>query len=194
MALSVPLSRPTLRVGGGSAFYVRMRRILYILVALCVTVLCFVVFWMRARSVPPHDATLVKQFYDHRGDFEKLRAMLEKDSRIREVAAYGVSTTNRNEIDPLTPDQAGLQTGRYEEYLATLKLAGASVAVHFDDGEFYFLVRRWGFAGEGWGIAVVSRAVVPTNQVSSLDDFSKASWPSEGGYRHVEDNWYIWMK
>ena len=149
---------------------------------------------MHTRGVPPNDATIVKQFYGHRDDFSKLRAMLEKDSSIREVGAYGVSTTNRNEIDPLTPDQAGLQKGRYEEYLTTLKLAGASLAVHFDDEEFYFLVRRWGFAGEGWGIAVVSRAAVPTNQVSSLDDFSKTSWPREGAYRHVEDNWYLWMK
>jgi hypothetical protein len=120
--------------------------------------------------------------------------MLEKDSSIREVAAYGVSTTNRNEIDPLTPDQAGLQKGHYEEYLTTLKRAGASLAVHFDDGEFYFLVKRWGFAGEGWGIAVVSRVAAPTNQVASLDDFSKSSWPTEGAYRHVQDNWYLWMK
>ncbi len=120
--------------------------------------------------------------------------MLEKDTSVREIAAYGISTTNRNEIDPLTPDQAGLQKRRYEEYLKTLKLAGASLAVHSDDGEFYFLVKRWGFAGEGWGIAVVSRAAVPTNQVASLDDFSKISWSRNGVYRHIQDNWYLWMK
>jgi hypothetical protein len=178
----------------GCIITVRVRRILYILVALCIMALCFGAFWTHARSIPPSDATLVKHFYDHRDDFEKLRAMLEKDSSIREVATYGVSTTNRNEIDPLTPDQAGLQKGRYEEYLTTLKLAGAGLAVHFDDGEFYFLVKRWGFAGEGWGIAVVSRDAVPKNQVSSLDDFSKTSWPRDGAYRHVQDNWYLWMK
>jgi len=119
--------------------------------------------------------------------------MLQKDSSISEVATYGISTTNRNEIDPLTPEQAGFTRGRYEEYLATLNEAGAILAVH-NEGEFYFLVKRWGFAGGGWGIAVISRDIEPTNQVGSLDDFSKTSLSRDGIYRHVEGNWYLWMK
>lgn len=118
--------------------------------------------------------------------------MFQEDSSIREVATYGISTTNRNEIDPLTPQQAGLTQERYEEYLATLKKARAGLAYH-NEGEFHFLVKRWGFAGEGWGIAVVWRDTEPTNQVASLDDFSKTPVSRDGIYRHIEGNWYLWM-
>jgi hypothetical protein len=152
----------------------------------------FLFLWVRSRSTPPSDSKLIKQFYDHRIDFEKLRTMLREDSKIIEVATYGISTTNRNEIDPLTSEQAGLPKQRYEEYLATLKSAGASLAVHNDFNEFYFLIARWGSAGNGWGIAVISRDSEPTNQVSSLDDFRNI--PSREVYRHIEGNWYLWMK
>jgi glutamine cyclotransferase len=169
-----------------------VRKSLSILTVLFICALCFEAFWTHVHSIPPSDAALVKQFYDHRSDFEKLRAMLQKDSNICEVATYGVSTTNRNEIDPLTPAMAGLTQAHYEEYLATLKKAGASLAFH-KDGEFVFLVKRWGFAGEGWGIAVLSRDIEPTKEIRSLDDFSKRPLPESEIYRHVEANWYLWM-
>ncbi len=119
--------------------------------------------------------------------------MLQQDSNITQVAAYGVSTTNHDSIDTLTPEQAGLHKARYAEYLATLKKAGAILAVH-NNGEFYFLVKRWGFAGGGWGIAVVSRTTTPTNQIASLDDYPKTQYSSDGVYRHIEGDWYLWMK
>lgn len=164
-----------------------MRKITYIFAGLVVLALC----WVRISSVPPSDAALIKQFYSNRQDFEKLQAMLQKDSNIFEVAAYGVST-NLNEIGPLTWQQAGLKMGRYDEYLATFKQAGVILAWHRDE-EFYFLVRRWGFAGEGWGIAIVWRADEPTNQVATLDNYLKGDPGRSGVYRHVEGKWYLWM-
>jgi hypothetical protein len=149
--------------------------------------------WIFIEGIPPKDATVLKQFYAHRSDFEKLRAMLQEDSNVMQVAGYGVSTTNRGKADVLTPEQAGLQRERYVEYLATFKRAGAILAVH-NNGEFYFLVKRRGFAGGGWGIAVVSRVTAPANWIVSLDDYQKTPYSSGGVYRHVDGDWYLWMK
>jgi hypothetical protein len=150
--------------------------------------------WAFIQGIPPKDATVLKQFNARRSDFEKLRVMLQEDSAITQVATYGVSTTNRAKADVLPPEQAGLHRARYEEYLATLKRAGAILAVHLENGEFYFPIRRWGFAEAGWGIAVVSRATAPTNRVASLDDRQKIPYSSGGVYRHVDGDWYLWMK
>jgi len=119
--------------------------------------------------------------------------MLQEDSNISEVAAYGVGTTNPDEIGPMTPQQAGLSKTRYDEYLATLKDAGAILAVHHP-AEYYFLVRRSGFAGGGWGVAVVSRATVPTNQLASVDEYFAAHNFSDGAYRRIEGDWYLWVR
>jgi hypothetical protein len=168
-----------------------MRKIVSIFVVLCVVAVCAGALWTYIHGTPPKDAALVKQFYAHRGEFEKLRAMLQQDGHIRGVASYGLSTTNRNEVDPLTPEQARLS--KANEYLKTLKKAGALLAAH-DPEEFYFLIKRWGFAGEGWGIAVVARTTAPTNQLASMDDYFAARNSTEGAYRHIEGDWYFWMK
>ena len=149
--------------------------------------------WLYFQCIPPKDSTLIKQFYAHRDEFEKLRGMLQRDHNIRQVAAYGLSTTNRDEPDTLTPEQAGLQRSRYTEYLATFKNVDAILAVH-NDGEYYFLIKRCGFAGGGWGIAVVSREIAPSNQIASLDDYQKTDHSSGGVYRHIEGDWYLWLK
>jgi hypothetical protein len=135
--------------------------------------------WARSCATPPRDAKLVRQFYAHRDDFEKLCKMLQEDGSIKGVATYGVSTTNPDDFSPRTPEKAGLPKGRYEEYLTTLKKAGAIWASHNEQKthhpeEFRFLIRRWGFAGEGWGLFIISRDTEPTNQVASLDDFGFA--------------------
>jgi hypothetical protein len=152
--------------------------------------------WERSYSIPPRDAKLVRYFYAHRSDFEKLRKMLQEDDRIKGVATVGISTRNPDEVSPRTPEQAGLPKGRYEEYLTTLKKTGAIWVSHYEEEsqhpeEFRFFIRRWGFAGEGWGLYVISRDTEPPNQVASLDDFGFA--PESFAYRHIEGSWYLFI-
>jgi hypothetical protein len=156
-----------------------------------ICVLAVLYFSARSCGTPPRDTKLVRQFYHHRSDFEKLRKMLQGDGSITGVAHYGIDTTHRNGVSPFTPEQIGFPRERYEEYLATLNKAGALLAAH-NEGEFYFLIKRWGFAGNGWGIAVISRDTEPTNQVASLDDFRYTS--NHFVYRHIDGSWYLWIK
>jgi len=116
--------------------------------------------------------------------------MFQEDGSITGVANYGIDTTNHHQISPLTPEQIGFPKERYEEYLATFKKAGVHLAWH-NEGEFYFLIKRYGWAGGGWGIAVVSRDTEPTNEVTSLDVFPHI--PSHIVYRHIEGSWYLWI-
>jgi ABC-type glycerol-3-phosphate transport system permease component len=67
-----------------------VRKIFYVVAALFILVFCLPIFWIFIGSIPPSDATLVKQFYDNRNDFEKLRGMFQQDSNIVQVAAHGV--------------------------------------------------------------------------------------------------------
>ena len=167
-----------------------MRKTLSIILLLVGTLFaCILGLVYSAR--PPKDAILVERFHAHRSAFEKLREMLRQDSNIRTVRSFGITTTNAHSFDS-APEQIGFPRERYEEYLATLKMAGATIAGH-DESEFYFRVARWGMAGSGWEIQVVSEDSVPTNQVPNLDDYWRASVPKEDVYRHIEDNWYLWM-
>jgi len=117
--------------------------------------------------------------------------MLQEDSWITRVASSGINTTNTHQLFPLQPEQVNLSKERYEEYLATLDKVGAYHAGH-NNGRFSFAIERWGFAGSGWGIAVVSRDTAPTNQVVSLDDFRNSS--SHEAYRHLDGSWYLWIR
>jgi hypothetical protein len=160
----------------------------------CIALICVLavlLLWAYSCGTPPRDATLVKQFREHKSDFEELRNMLQEDGGITGVARYGISTTNRHQLSACPPEQIGFPKDRYEGYLTTFGKAGVILAAH-NDREFYFLIKRCGFAGNGWGIAVISRDTEPTNQVASLDDFRVT--PDHFAYRHVEGSWYLWIK
>jgi hypothetical protein len=168
--------------------------------AVCVTLLVALILglgalylWARSCATPPRDAKLVRQFYAHRNDFEKLRKMLQEDPGIMVVANDGLNSYGSAAY---TPEQAGLSKSRYEEYLTTLKKTGALAAYrdqgysHHDE-EFGFSMRRWGWAGYGWHLDIISRDAEPINQIASLDDFDWA--PGSFAYRHIDGSWYLYM-
>jgi hypothetical protein len=174
----------TVRVLKSLAFTFGVGSLLFV----CLVAALFFVW--RSCGTPPSDATVVRRFYSHRSDFEKLRMMLQEDGNIINVASYGVNTTNFSVFAQL-PEQAGLHKERYQEYLTTMARAGVSIVGH-NHGEFFFLIERWGFAGEGWGIAVISRDTAPTNLIASLDDFRNSTY--RFAYRHLEGGWYLWIQ
>jgi hypothetical protein len=152
------------------------------------------VLWLVHSARPPSEAFLLQRFQTHRGDFEELCEMLRQDGNISKVRSFGITTTNADshDITPQQPEESGFPRERYEQYLATLKAAGADIAAR-DRSGFYFRIARWGWAGSGWEIQVGWDATVPTNQVPSLDDYWKSPVPKEDVYRHIEGNWYLWM-
>jgi hypothetical protein len=145
-----------------------VRRILLIFLIPALLLVCTLiagVFWTREHSRPPTDAELLRQFFTHRAEFEKLHEMLQAN-----------------------PAVGG------EEYDSTVKKARVLLAwAARDASEYVFLIKRWGFAGSGWGIAVVYRTNSPANVVPSLNEGYKSA-PREGIYQHIDGNWYLWMK
>jgi hypothetical protein len=144
---------------------------------------------LASFSGKPSDEALVKQFREHRKEFELLREMMAKDSKIASVRDWGVST-NKWGSTPL--EDAGIDEKRHTEYLGVLKRAGVKVAVR-DEDEIRFAVAGSGFASKGYRIAVTYRETEPAPLLKSLDDFRKTKTESEHAYRKLDDRWYLWI-
>jgi len=146
-------------------------------------------FGARSWGRRPSDAKLIKQFYDNRNAFEKLREMLQQDAFVTRIAGDGISTAHTSAGKP---EEIGFPPGRYVEYVTALKQAGALSAIR-DRSELRFPVAVWGFAGKGWRIAVTWRESPPSPLIPSLDDFGKTINKWDQAYRRIEGNWYLWI-
>jgi hypothetical protein len=155
-----------------------------------VTVATVAMLLLSSCARPPNDASLAQQFYANQTAFAELKQMLEVDSRLQQVAEFGVCTTNS--LVATTPAVAGLSTERYQKYLSLLHQAGARGAIH-DETEFRFLIAASGFASNGYRIALTWRATKPDHVIASLDDFRKTSSEWEQAYRPLGENWYLWI-
>ena len=164
-----------------------------LLIAVGALLAAFVLVIAAVRtSRPPTEAGLIRNFYEHRSDYERLRDMLVADPEVVRVADWGVETVHSGIVHP---PQGGFPSDRYREYLARLQEMGAKWAFR-DRGASpdEVGVGMWasGFAGDTRHIEICWLKQEPTNQVSSLDAFYKMPKPRKPVFRHIDSDWYLW--
>jgi len=142
---------------------------------------------------PPKEKQVIENFYAHRATFERLREMLIEDKKLVRVAGWGVETsTSMGTREHPTGD---FPINRYHQYLALLKEVGG-IGAHRDrndrPADVSIRVYASGWAGDTRHVDVCWEDQVPTNQVSSLDEFYKSPKPRKPAFRHIDGNWYLW--
>jgi hypothetical protein len=153
------------------------------------------VFLFIPSPKPPQEIKLIKNFNEHRADFEKLRDMLQADTNLTVVASWGVETTKS--VVAHIPPEGNFPVERYNEYLALLKNVGGFVASR-DEGEHpdpSIVVWGWGWAGDTKHIGICWKDQAPTNQIATLDGYQGRSvYPNRVVvFRHIDQNWYFWV-
>jgi hypothetical protein len=104
--------------------------------------------YLVSSSRPPGEAKLIQGFRAHRAQFERLRDMLQADSQLVRLAAWGVQTTNS--VLPCLPPKGSFPVSRYNEYLDLLKHVGGSAVSRGEGRDANPNILLWasGFAGE----------------------------------------------
>jgi hypothetical protein len=110
--------------------------------------LCFLafLFFVFPSKKPPQEKQVLRNFYEHRAAFERLRDMLIEDKKLVRLAGWGVQTTtsmgtNEHPIGDFPSD-------RYKEYMALLKEVGGGGAQR-DENDPAVDVCIWMYAS-GW--------------------------------------------
>lgn len=133
---------------------------------------------------PPKEAVFIRNFQAHRGEFERLRTMLEEDNQ-----------PARLDLNSDAPCPSWLPAARYHEYLKLLQqVHGQSASCDEDDPAAPSVV-LWaeGFAGDSQTVEICWLEEAPTNQVQSLDHYTTMAtrYNRIWTYRHIETNWYL---
>jgi hypothetical protein len=146
----------------------------------------------------PKDAGLIKNFQDHRQEFEALRVMIIHDQGLHRVDA--------DWTDPADPSTIGITPGRIAEYRAIFRKLGIPRGFSNYSGSIELLAHCEGIAVSGSSEGYCWLASPPEKLVSSLDEFRAKqsdeygkflehkpnSWQKHGNaYRHIEGNWYL---
>jgi hypothetical protein len=185
---------PTKRLDGGSMTSPRVsisKRWVIVLLLPLVT-LCGLWVYVFLSTRPPKEARLLKAFYAHRADTERLRDMLLADDQVRAVyVRSGVETTNSGL--PHNPSEVNFPVSRYSEYRALLEQAGATEVFRAGEGNSEICIAVWasGFGGDTRHVNICCMDRAPANQVASLDDFYKTPKPRHPVFRHIDANWYL---
>jgi len=166
-----------------------MKRIVLIL-ACVATVLTGLVLCLWLSTRPPKEATLLQNFREHRASFELLREMLQADTNLSRLAAWGIDSEGKGISKP--PD-GNFPLERYNRYLAAMKQIG-SRGVSRSDVDAVVLLWASGFAGDTVHVGISWEAQAPTRQVASLQQYyrdHKAPPGNDWIYQHIEGNWYL---
>jgi hypothetical protein len=159
---------------------------------LSIAVIALLLFISHLVSKPPKESKFIENFYNHRAAYEQLRGMLLADSRIAEVADWGVRTTD--ETVSSKPPYGGLSIDRYHQYLTLLGQIGAKGVSCSKGQESEVRVLLWasGFGADTRHVAISWLDREPINTALSLDEFYKTPKPRNPLYVRIDRNWYIW--
>jgi len=136
------------------------------------------------------EARLLKAFYMHRADIERLRDMLLTDDQVRAVyARFGVETMKSGL--PRNPSEVNFPAARYNEYRALLEKIGATEVFRAGEGDSEICVAVWSSGGDTRRVNNCWMGRSPANQVASLDDFYKTPKPRHPVFRRIDANWYL---
>jgi len=144
----------------------------------------------------PSDRSVVENFQRNKPVYEKLRSMMEEDSKIRSVDHFGV--VPENGFFSVSASEAGLDETRFRQYVKMLKQAKIS-GVYRDENGLRFAIGGWGWGIHGWRLAIAYRPSPPEKMVFRRLDFDSANALPVGetkwrqAYRPIEGPWYIWL-
>ena len=155
-----------------------------------ITLVCLLA-WIAAGCAPePKDKDLIKNFQDHREEFEALRAMIIHDKGLRRV--------DDNWTDPADPMSVGVTPERIAEYRAIFRKLGIPRGFSSEPRSIDLLVHTEGISIAGSSKGYAWRRLPPAETEPSLDKpQKKGSEEAEShpvGYRRIEGDWYLYFE
>jgi hypothetical protein len=135
----------------------------------------------------PTDEALIQNFTIHKAEFQELVAMIQADKGLRRI--------DDNWTDPSDPSTVGVPPERIVDYRKRFAVCGIPRGFYsFQAGSnINFIATAFGLCtgGSGKGYAFLSTPPLPSDIVSSTDDYRTNRRGAYRVYRHVEGNWYI---
>lgn len=142
----------------------------------------------------PTDAVLLKNFQTHRAEFEELRTMFAKDQRLGRVAPTFTRSASFFSGAPL-PEGPDLSEARLKQYRELFRRTGLSAGIEGYDNKEYILFhassRGLSVSGSSKGYSYMLSP--PKLLVADLDSYRSQASGSFNAYRHVEENWYLYL-
>lgn len=143
------------------------------------------IFWVQAT--PPTNQEVILKFNEHRRTFDVIRAMLQEDKNVRQIATWGIRTQD-SMIDAMPP-VPDLSLARYKKYLTLLSSAQALAASRSsgDNPDSCIYVWASGWAADTNHVALCWRG-------SSNDRSMTSGVPETNGrfiFYPVTERWFI---
>lgn len=138
------------------------------------------------RSHPTDDA-LLRSFFIHEEDFDRLLAMLRADKKLERVD----DTWTR----PEDPSTIGVTPDRIRSYRSLFTMLGIPrgfYAFH-DPEQFTFLASARGLSVSGSAKGYAYMTERPSLVVSNLDTYQSEDGRSFTAYRHIKGSWYLYF-
>ncbi len=135
----------------------------------------------------PHksDAEMIRNFNEHRQEFEYVRTMAMADETLKRV--------DDNWCDP-----KNFNTDKVAEYRRLFKVIGTprGISKYGGPGSIEFLASSlgWVMSGETKGYLYVEGNRPKGELVVSLDDVSKLPEPDIDYFKPIEGNWYLYFQ
>jgi hypothetical protein len=167
----------------------------YTITAIACVAIGIGVIALLIANAPPKDEELIKNFEQHRDSYDKLRALIEGDSRISRLAGWGYHLEDSPVVS--APTDGGIPVEKYNEYIELLKKAEAE-AIDRTRGEFpEVCIYVWsaGWAGNTKHAAICWLPNAVTNREDNVKAPS-ATLSEEAGtgrfaLKRIERNWYL---
>jgi hypothetical protein len=134
---------------------------------------------------PPSDAQMIRNFQNHRTQYEQLLQMIQTDSGLERVGTLAGNS-------PENPATVGVDEARLQQYATTLKqLHVQSLERGGDSHQFLFTTHSYGLVTSGTAKGYYYSEQAPSPLVQDTD---KASGEEGKFYRRIEGNWYVWYE
>lgn len=180
----------------------RLRRVAHL--AVLTVVIVVALGWASARTLEwlwsaPSDNSLMKQFNEHRRDFETLVSMAETDSSMRRIADDFIERKD-SAAWPRPESQWGITAERWNDYRKLFRKVGLSDGFDEDDqGDIYFISYTAGTVVSGMSKGFVycrktefsPNALLPCTE--QHDSGKQESTTGDGSeYRRLAEHWYLY--
>lgn len=157
------------------------------IVLACVGVVAYFIYTFPSFDDYPHqsDEIMISRFYEHRAEFEHLKAMAGEDDLMRRV-------------DDTWTDPANLPNERVAEYRRLFKLVGTprGISKYRDKKQIVFLASTLGWVGSGSAKGYLySPGKRPSGKfVESLNDREGLRGLDIYFLRPIEGDWYLFFE
>jgi hypothetical protein len=150
-----------------------------------VTVVLLLCTLTGCEAQHPKDEVLLKNFRDHKAEFEQLLQMFHADKRLSRVA--------RDFTRPANPTEVGITEERLREYRKLFDVLGLSAGIegYGEKESVFFLASTQGLSVSGSSKGYAYLATPPELIVDQLDGYKPPDGKSFSAFRRIEGNWYL---